>query len=72
MKNKMMFKVDFKEARENAGLEIPVVEKIAQGIGHDIDLYGIECNKVKPTDSDVNLLLSIYNSASSGDSGMKF
>ena len=72
MKNKMMFKVDFKEARENAGLEIPVVEKIAQGIGHDIDLYGIECNKVKPSDSDVNLLLSIYNNAMGGDSGLKF
>lgn len=64
MKYKSMFKIDFKEARESAGLPIAAVESIAKGIGHDIDLYGIESNKVRPSESDVNLLMSIYGNAS--------
>ena len=63
MKYKSMFKIDFKEARENAGLEIPVVERIAKGVGHDIDLLGIENNVVKPSQRDISLLMSIYNTA---------
>lgn len=70
MKYKSMFKIDFKEARESAGLEIPVVEKIARGIGHDIDLMGIENNMVKPSEKDVSLLMSIYNNSGNNDNGM--
>ena len=68
MKYKSMFKIDFKEARENAGLPIATVETIAKGIGHDIDLYGIESNKVKPSESDINLLMSIYGNTNSESS----
>lgn len=72
MKYKSMFKIDFKEARENAGLEIPVVERIAKGIGHTIDLNGIENNRVKPSETDISLLMSIYNTAGNVDNKMKF
>lgn len=70
MKYKSMFKIDFKEARENAGLEIPVVESIARGIGHDINLAAIEANMQKPTEKDVNLLMRIYEQAGTPDSGV--
>ncbi|MCQ2910691.1 MAG: hypothetical protein MJ244_00745 [Clostridia bacterium] len=70
MKYKSMFKIDFKEARENAGLEIPVVESIARGVGHDINLMAIENNMVKPSDKDVNLLMSIYKQAGMPDPDM--
>lgn len=72
MKYKGMFKIDFKEARENAGLEIPVVEKIAMGIGHKIDLNAIENNKAKPTDTDIALLMSIYGQNKDNNEGMRF
>ena len=62
MKYKSMFKIDFKEARENAGLPIATVESIAKGVGHNLDLNAIENNMVKPKESDVNLLMSIYGS----------
>ena len=72
MKYKSMFKIDFTEARENAGLEIPVVERIAKGIGHAIDLNGLENNRVKPSETDISLLMSIYNTAGNVDNKMKF
>lgn len=72
MKYKGMFKLDFKEARENAGLEIPVVEKIAMGIGHKLDLNAIENNKVRPTDTDIALLMSIYGQNKDNNEGMRF
>ena len=64
MKYKSMFKIDFKEARESAGLPIAMVENIARGVGHDIDLMGIENNMIKPTEKEASLLMSIYNNAS--------
>ena len=71
MKNKNMFKIDFKEARENAGLQIPIVEKIARGIGYDIDVFAIENNKIKPSDADISLLMSIYGQ-NNDNNGYKF
>jgi len=62
MEFKGSFKVDFKEAREKAGLTINVVENAINSLpGYSLNIAAIENNSTKITQEQVNTLMGVYN-----------